>query len=155
MSLLHSTVFHSVCRTTHHRIVVDALRHLRVPDAEKWTDLFLANYKELLAGSEAPDERFQDFKNHVVHVSDNHWGGAPAEAARWYGRLVDAMRRRDWPDDAGGMKAACMEISAGHNAQPRRHLVAGHDRGQDRVERRVSPFGRSERVVTAGLDEGA
>jgi hypothetical protein len=100
MSLLHSTVFHSVCRTTHHRIAVDALRHLRMPEAEKWTDLFLLQHTELLAGSQAPDERFKDFKNHVLHVADGNWGGAPQEATRWYGRLVDALRRRDWAETA-------------------------------------------------------
>jgi hypothetical protein len=100
LSILHSTVFHSVCRTTHHRIVVDALRHLRVPQAEKWTDLFLVQYTELLAGSEAPDERFKDFKNHVLHVAEGNWGGATQEATRWYGRLVDALHRRDLAEAA-------------------------------------------------------
>jgi hypothetical protein len=100
VSLLHSTVFHSVCRTTHHRIAVDALRHLRVPDAEKWTDLFLMQHTELLAGSQAPDERFKDFKNHVLHVAEANWGGALQEATRWYGRLVDALHRRDWAEAA-------------------------------------------------------
>ena len=100
MSLLHSTVFHGVCRTTHHRIAVDALRHLRLPDAEKWIDLFLVHHRELLAGSEAPDERFRDFRNHVLHVNENGWGGAPQEASRWYSRLVDALRRREWAEMA-------------------------------------------------------
>lgn len=100
MSLLHSTVFHSVCRTTHQRIAVDALRHLRVPEAERWTDTFLVQYQELLRGSEAPDERFKDFRNHVLHVAEGNWGGAPLEAGRWYGRLADALRRRDWSEAA-------------------------------------------------------
>ena len=86
MSLLLSVVFRSVCRTTHHRLAVDALRHLRVPEAEKWSDLFLHHHAEYLAGSEAPDERFKDFRNHVLHVAENGWGGAPQEARRWYSR---------------------------------------------------------------------
>src|SRR5207249_2961331 len=53
-----------------------------------------------LAGSQAPDERFKDFRNHVVHVEENYWGGAPQEARRWYGRLVDASRRRDWSESS-------------------------------------------------------
>ncbi len=100
MSLLLSTVFHGVCRVTHHRIAVDALRHLRLPEAEKWMDLFLVHHGELLSGSTAPDVRFKDFRNHVLHVSEGNWGGAPAEARRWYSRLIDALRRREWPEAA-------------------------------------------------------
>ena len=98
MSLLLSVVFRSVCRTTHHRIAVDALRQLRVAEAERWCDLFLHHHAEYLAGSEAPDERFKDFRNHVVHVAENYWGGATQEASRWYSRLVDAFRRREWAE---------------------------------------------------------
>jgi len=98
LSLLLTVVFRSVCRTTHHRLAVDALRHLRTPEAEKWSDLFLHHHSEFLAGSEVPDQRFQDFRNHVVHVAENYWGGAPQEARRWYGRLVDALRRREWAE---------------------------------------------------------
>jgi hypothetical protein len=100
VSLLLSTVFRSVCHSTHHRIAVDALRHLRGPDAERWNDLFLHHYSEYLAGSEAPDLRFKDFRNHVLHVAENGWGGAAQEARRWYGRLVDALRRREWGESA-------------------------------------------------------
>jgi hypothetical protein len=100
MSLLLSVVFKSVCRSTHHRIAVDALRHLRGPDAERWSDLFLHHHREYLAGSEAPDVRFKDFRNHVLHVAESGWGGAPQEARRWYGRLIDALRRREWAESA-------------------------------------------------------
>jgi len=100
VSLLLSTVFRSVCRSTHHRIAVDALRHLRGPDAERWSDLFLHHYAEYLAGSEAPDLRFKDFRNHVLHVAENGWGGAPQESRRWYGRMIDALRRREWSESS-------------------------------------------------------
>ena len=100
MSLLLQVVFKSVCRTTHHRIAVDALRHLRLPEAERWTDLLLAHHGEYLRGAMAPDERFQDFRNHVLHVAEGYWGGAPEEAERWYARLVDALRRREWAEAA-------------------------------------------------------
>src|SRR5438094_151789 len=105
MSLLLSLVFRSVCHSTHHRLAVDALRHVRGPDAERWSDLFLHHYGEYLAGSDAPDERFKDFRNHVLHVAEDNWGGAPQEARRWYGRLVDAARRREWAEVvfAGGV----------------------------------------------------
>jgi hypothetical protein len=100
VSLLLQVVFKSVCRTTHHRLAVDALRHLRLPEAERWTDLLLQNHREFLAGAVAPDERFQDFRNHIVHVAEGYWGGAPQEAERWYQRLVDALRRREWSEAA-------------------------------------------------------
>jgi hypothetical protein len=100
VSLLLRVVFTSVCRTTHHRLAVDALRHVRLPESERWIDLFLQQHGELLAGSMAPDERFGDFRNHVVHVAEKNWGGAPQQARLWYGRLVDALRRREWPETA-------------------------------------------------------
>src|SRR5262245_48686453 len=100
MSLLLSLVFRSVCRTTHQRLAIDALRHLRLAEAEQWSDLLVLHYREFLAGCDAPDTRFKDFRNHVVHVADQYWGGAPQEARRWYGRLVDALRRRQWDEAA-------------------------------------------------------
>jgi hypothetical protein len=98
MSLLLSLIFRNVCRTTHERLAVDALRHLRCADAERWSDLFLSHWQEYLAGSEAPDGRFKDFQNHVLHVEEGNWGGAIQEARRWYGRVVDALRRREWSE---------------------------------------------------------
>jgi hypothetical protein len=100
VSLLLQVVFKSVCRTTHHRLAVDALRLLRLPETERWIDLLLAHSGEYLRGAMAPDERFQDFRNHVVHVAEGYWGGAPQEAERWYERLVDALRRREWGEAA-------------------------------------------------------
>jgi hypothetical protein len=100
VSLLFSVVFRSVCRSTHHRLVLDALRLLRGADAERWSDLFLAHHGELLRGSTAPDERFKDFRNHVLHVEENGWGGALVEVRRWYGRTVDALRSRQWDEAA-------------------------------------------------------
>jgi hypothetical protein len=98
VSLLFQVVFASACRGTHHRLALDALRHLRGPDSERWTDLFLHYHARYLAGSKAPDNQFKDFQNHVLHVGENYWGGAPAAARRWYGTLVDALRREVWPD---------------------------------------------------------
>lgn len=125
MSLLLSTVFRRVCHTTHERLAVDALRHLRGADAERWSDLLLHYNAEFLAGCRAPDERFKDFRNHVVFVAAgfqaplgnppprssaspaaNYHGGAPAEACRWYGRLTDALRRREWAEAA--FAAGCL-----------------------------------------------
>ena len=76
MSLLYAVVFASRCRSNHHRLAVDALRHLQSPDASDWQDLLLHYHEDYLTGAKAPDEEFKDFKNHVLHVRDNNWGGA-------------------------------------------------------------------------------
>jgi hypothetical protein len=98
MSLLHSVVFRSVCRCTHHRLALDALRFLRGADADGWSDLVVHNHGEYLRGSTAPDEQFRDFRNHVWHVGERAFGNAPHESRRWYGRTVDSLRRREWSE---------------------------------------------------------
>ena len=96
MSLLYDVIFATRCTSTHHRLAVDALRHLDFPDAEKWQNLFLHFYDAYLKGAKAPDDTFKDFKNHVCHVKDNYWGGAPDEAERWYAATVKALAAKDW-----------------------------------------------------------
>lgn len=100
MSLLFEVVFRSACRTTHQRLAVDALRHLRLEAAERWVDLLLVHASELLAGCEAPDRRFEDFLGHVWFVGEPAFGQAPEQACRWYDRTVDALRRRQWAEAA-------------------------------------------------------
>jgi predicted flap endonuclease-1-like 5' DNA nuclease len=100
MSLLYAVVFASRCRSTHHRLAVDALQHLRSPDAQDWQDLLLSNHELYLKGAKAPDEEFKDFKNHVLHVRDNNWGGAPEACEEWYRRTVNALAAKDWPQAA-------------------------------------------------------
>jgi hypothetical protein len=98
VSLLFQVVFSTACRGTHPRLALDALRHLRGPDAERWADLFLNYHAEYRAGSLAPDTQFKDFQNHVLHVAEGGWGGAIAAARRWYGQTVDALRRGAWAE---------------------------------------------------------
>lgn len=100
MSLLYAVVFASCCRSNHHRIAVDALRHLQSPDAERWRNLLLHYHAEYLAGAKAPDEQFKDFKNHVLHVREKEWGGAIESAEEWYRRTVRAMQAKDWKQAA-------------------------------------------------------
>lgn len=100
MSLLYSVVFASRCRSNHHRIAVDALRHLKSPDAEAWRALLLHYHKEYLDGAKAPDEVFKDFKNHVLHVRDGDWGGAVEACEEWYRRTVRALQQKDWAQAA-------------------------------------------------------
>ncbi|MCE9603359.1 MAG: DUF4332 domain-containing protein [Planctomycetia bacterium] len=98
MSLLYRVVFAAACKNTHHRLVLDALRHVRDPRADVWRDLFLFYYETLLKGAKAPDDEFKDFVNHVLHVRDNYWGGAVKSAQLWYKLALDALRNQDWKE---------------------------------------------------------
>ena len=60
----------------------------------------LKHYQPYLVGAKAPDKEFRDFRNHVIHVQDNHWGGAAATAEKWYAQLVQSIRRSNWSEAA-------------------------------------------------------
>lgn len=100
MLLLWKVIVASACRSTHHKLVMDSLRHLRGPHADLWQGLLLKHYESYLDGSKAPDDQFKDFKNHVLHVGDNGWGGAITAAQLWRERTLLAMRKQYWPDVA-------------------------------------------------------
>lgn len=100
MSLLYRVLFAAGCRNTHHRLALDALRHLRDPRAETWRNLFLEHHAAYLKGSKAPDDQFKDFQNHVLHVRDNYWGGALKTAQLWYKMTLNSLRNEDWRDVA-------------------------------------------------------
>jgi predicted flap endonuclease-1-like 5' DNA nuclease len=100
MSLLYAVVSASRCRSTHHRLAVDALQHLKSPNARGWQDLLLSNHDLYLKGAKAPDDEFKDFKNHVLHVRDNNWGGAADACEEWYRRTVNALAAKDWQQAA-------------------------------------------------------
>src|SRR5262245_38980379 len=68
MNLLFRIVYAAHASGTHHKLALDALRHLQVMDADLWQNLFLAHAKLYLEGSKAPDNEFKDFKNHVLHT---------------------------------------------------------------------------------------
>lgn len=96
MSVCYRLVLDSVCRSNHHRLAIMALEHLQGEDAGKWRDAFLKHRDAYLQGAKAPDEVFKDFKNHVLHVRDGDWGGAPQAAREWYRRTVRALQAKDW-----------------------------------------------------------
>jgi len=96
MNLLFRVIHASRCSSSHHKLAVDALRHLPGSAAESWRNLFLKHIEEYLEGAKAPDKKFRDFRNHVLHVQDNHWGGAPKAARKWYDLTVKGLRRRNW-----------------------------------------------------------
>ena len=96
MNLLFRIVYAAHANGTHHKLALDALRHLQNSDAERWQRLFLSHAEIYLEGSKAPDKEFKDFKNHVLHVGDNFWGGAPEKVESWYGKLVEALKAQSW-----------------------------------------------------------
>jgi len=97
MSLLFR-ILHAVhARGTHHKLALDGVARLSVPEAEAWQRLFLKHHDAMLTGAKAPDNTFKDFTNHVLHPRDDWWGGAPRTARKWYGELVAALREQDWP----------------------------------------------------------
>jgi len=100
MSLLQNIIFASYARSTHHKMALDALQFLQGPNAAKWGNLLLSEYGSYLQGAKDPDDRFKDFKNHVLHVRENFWGGAVSAAEHWYGQLVDQLRDKAWKDGA-------------------------------------------------------
>jgi predicted flap endonuclease-1-like 5' DNA nuclease len=96
MSAYYRLVLTSVCRSNHHRLAVMALEALQQPRASDWRDVFLKHQAAYLEGAKAPDNVFRDFKNHVCHVAEDNWGGAPQAAREWYRRTVRALSAGDW-----------------------------------------------------------
>jgi hypothetical protein len=100
MSLLFRVTYAWKCRGTHHKLAVDALRLVRGDQADRWRNLFLSQIDAYLDGAKAPDTKFKDFKNHVLHVGDGCWGGAVAAAEQWYQQTVASLRARNWQEAA-------------------------------------------------------
>ena len=84
------------CRNTHHKLVMNSLRHLSCSHAQQWRDLFIKHFELYLEGSKAPDKKFKDFRNHVLHVSDNFWGGPVKQAEKWYAQTVLHLKKEQW-----------------------------------------------------------
>jgi hypothetical protein len=97
MHLLCHVVYGAHANGTHHKLALDALRHLTCRDADDWQRVFLAHARLYLEGAEAPDDDFKDFENHVLHTRDGLWGGAPAKVQSWYHHVVEALAAEDWP----------------------------------------------------------
>lgn len=100
MSLLERVIRAHRCRSTHHHIALDAMGLIDLENQEAWKRLFLVHHEHLLAGAKAPDAKFKDFKNHVLHVSEGRWGGAPGKAMEWYARAVELLAKKKWSEAA-------------------------------------------------------
>ena len=96
MSLVFNTLYSWKASGTHHKLAMDALLQIQRHDAEEWRDLFLSEIDVYIKGSKTPDDVFKDFRNHVLHVGDNYWGGAIKAAEEWYGKTVLALSKREW-----------------------------------------------------------
>ena len=97
MHLLFHIVRAAHAGGTHHKLALDALRHLECTDADLWQRLFLRHSGLYLEGASAPDDEFKDFQNHVLHPRDGFWGGAPEKVRSWYHHVVEALGVEDWP----------------------------------------------------------
>jgi len=96
MSRLFNILFTNECTSTHHKLALDALRHLEDEDAAQWRNLFLYYFDAYLDGSKAPDTKFKDFRNHVLYFQDNDWGGACTKANEWYVQTVRHLKQGAW-----------------------------------------------------------
>jgi len=98
MSLYFETLYAWKCKGTHHKLAMDALELLSVEYADEWSDLFLRHVESYLTGSKDPDKKFRDFRNHVLHVNDDFWGGAIKATQEWYSRARQAFSDGDWKE---------------------------------------------------------
>lgn len=98
--LLHQLIHSWRCATLSQKLAVDALGQLRAPSALAWRDLFVAEIDHYLEGANAPSEKFLDYRNHVLLVRHNYWGGAIVAVDQWYRRTVRALESQAWPDAA-------------------------------------------------------
>lgn len=97
-STLFNVLFAWKCTSTHHKLAMDALNRIEGPAGSLWRDLCLKHVERYLDGSKAPDNVFKDFRNHVLHVRENEWGGSLAATRTWYDKTVTALRERRWSD---------------------------------------------------------
>ena len=100
MSLLFRIIYAAHANGTHHKLALDALNAMQGPNADAWRKVFLKHAGKFLEGSKAPDTTFKDFKNHVLHVGENYWGGAPEKVTEWYQTTVAALQAGQWEDAA-------------------------------------------------------
>ncbi|MFO1169642.1 MAG: DUF4332 domain-containing protein [Hyphomicrobiaceae bacterium] len=132
MSLLFRVLYAAHARGTHHKLALDALTELRNPEAEGWQRLFLKHAALYMEGAKAPDDEFKDFKNHVLHVEQDYWGGAIAKSQSWYGHLVAALTSQDWPQ-----AVYCAGVLSHYYVDPIHPFHTGQSAAENNVHRAV------------------
>lgn len=130
MNLLFRVVYAHGCRSTHHKFALDALTHLRGPQAPAWRRFFLKYHSDYLLGAKAPDTDFRDFRNHVLHVRDNNWGGAPKAARKWYDLAVVALQERRW-----AVAAYCLGVLSHYYTDVIHPFHTGQSQAESNVHR--------------------
>ncbi|WP_372717056.1 DUF4332 domain-containing protein [Novipirellula sp.] len=100
MSLLLTILRAAHCRSTHHYFALDAIPMLKTPSGILLGNLLLQHYNAYLTGAKDPDTKFRDFKNHVLHVGDNHWGGAPRACKKWLATATEQLQNQQYKDAA-------------------------------------------------------
>ena len=88
------------CRSTHHYFAVDALPLVQTASGRRLVEVLLRFHERYLTGATDPDIRFRDFQNHVIHVKNGYWGGAPRMAHKWYDRMQRYLRTDRFSDAA-------------------------------------------------------
>lgn len=88
------------CRSTHHFFAIDALPLLGTESGQRLGQILLRHHDRYLTGAKDPDTRFRDFQNHVIHVTDGYWGGAPRVAHQWYDRMHRYLKTHRYGDAA-------------------------------------------------------
>lgn len=95
---LYDVIVANECRNTHHKLVMNSLRRLDCRNSNQWVEIFVRYFESYLKGSKDPDTQFKDFRNHVLHVSDNYWGGPVKQAEKWYAATVEHLKNERWHD---------------------------------------------------------
>ncbi len=88
------------CHSTHHYFAIDAIPLVQTEAGKRLTSQLLYHHDRYLRGAKDPDVRFRDFQNHVIHVTDGYWGGAPRVAHIWYDRMQRYLRTDRFGDAA-------------------------------------------------------
>ena len=88
------------CRSTHHYFALDAMPLVQTASGRRLVEVLLRFHERYLIGATDPDTRFRDFQNHVIHVKNGYWGGAPRMAHKWYDRMQRYLRTDRFSDAA-------------------------------------------------------
>ena len=149
MSLLERVIIAHRCRSTHHYIAMDSLPLMTGEDAEKWRNLILVHNEELLEGAKAPDAKFKDFKNHVLHVAEGEWGGARDAAMKWYAEAVAQFRAKKW-----GKAIYALGVLSHYYADPIQPFHTGQTEEEGAMHRAVEwSIAKSRATIKARIDE--
>lgn len=98
MSVAFDLIYAAYARGTHRKLALDALR--LSPGLEPWQAVFLKHHFFYLSGAKAPDDKFHDYQNHVLHVAEGWWGGACRAAHAWFAHTVSALADGRWEEAA-------------------------------------------------------